>query len=86
MLSSLICSVGGAGDRGGEGIGGGDCWINKIDEVKHPSPLCPLCKTEHTTHLFNCTNINTQLQVTELWTAPVEVGTCGLNGGGPPVN
>ena len=51
-------------------------YLNKIDEVKHPSPLCPLCKTEPctTTHLFNCTNINTQLQVTDLWTAPVEVG------------
>ena len=24
VLSSLICSVGGAGDRGGVGIGGGD--------------------------------------------------------------
>ena len=49
-------------------------YLNKIDEVKHPSPLFPLCKTEpHTTHLFNCTNINTLLQVTDLWTAPVEV-------------
>ena len=27
-----------------------------------------------TTHLFNCTN-RTQLQVTDLWTAPVEVGS-----------
>ena len=51
-------------------------YLNKIDEVKHPSPLCPLCKTEPhtTTHVFNCTNINTQLQVTDLWTAPVEAG------------
>ena len=40
-----------------------------------PSPLCPLCNTEpHTTHLFNCTNIHTQLQVTDLSTASVEVG------------
>ena len=29
-----------------------------------------------TTHLFNCTNINTQLKVTDLWTAPVEMGKC----------
>ena len=51
-------------------------YLNKIDEVKHPSPMCPLCKTEPhtTTHLCNCTNINTQLQVTDLWTAPVAVG------------
>ena len=51
-------------------------YLNKIDEVKHPSPLCPLCKTEPhtTTHLFSCTNINTQLQVTDLQPAPVEVG------------
>ena len=42
-------------------------YLNKIDEYKHPSPLCPLCKTEpHTTLLLiNCTNINTQLQVTD---------------------
>ena len=47
-------------------------YLNKIDD---PSPLCPLYKTEpHTTHLFNCTNINTKLQVTDLWTATVEVG------------
>ena len=25
VLSSLICSVGGAEDRGGVGVGGGDC-------------------------------------------------------------
>ena len=36
----------------------------KIDEDKHPSPLCPLFRSEpHTiTHLFNCTNINTHLK------------------------
>ena len=50
-------------------------YLNKIDEDKHLSPLCPLCKSEPhtTTHLFNCTNINTHLKVTDLWTAPVEV-------------
>ena len=38
--------------------------------------LCPLCKSEPhtTTHLFNCTHITTQLHVTNLWTAPVEMG------------
>ena len=51
-------------------------YLSKIDEDKHPSPLCPLCKSEQhtTTHLFSCTNMNTQLQVTDLWTASVEVG------------
>ena len=29
MLSSLICSVGGAGDR----VGGGDCWDNGAEHV-----------------------------------------------------
>ena len=50
--------------------------LKKIDADKHPSPLCPLHKSEPhtTTHLFNCTNINTQLKVTDLWTAPVEMG------------
>ena len=62
-------------------------YLNKIDEVKHPSQLCPLCKTDsHTTHLFNCTNINTQLQVTDLCTAPVEVGHLLIEWRGPPVN
>ena len=48
----------------------------KSRKTKHTSPLCPLCKSEPhtTTHLFNCTNINTQQNVTDLWTAPVEVG------------
>ena len=43
---------------------------------KHSSPLCPFCKSElhTTTHLFKCSNITTQLKVTDLWTAPVEVG------------
>ena len=63
-------------------------YLNKINDVKHPSPLCPLCKTEPhtTTHLFNCTNINTQLQVTDLWTSPVEVGHLLVEWSGPPVN
>ena len=25
-------------------------YLNKIEEVKHPSPLCPLCKTEQHTY------------------------------------
>ena len=26
MVSSMICSAGVAGYKGGEGVGGGDCW------------------------------------------------------------
>ena len=29
MLSSLICSVGGVGDR----VGGGDCWDDGAEQV-----------------------------------------------------
>ena len=63
-------------------------YVNNIDEVKHPSPLCPLCKSEpHTTiHMLNCTNINTQLHVTDLWTAPMEVGRLLFEWRGPPVS
>ena len=51
-------------------------YLNKIDENKHPSPLCPHCKTEpHTTNFFNCIKINTHLKVRDLWTAPVEMGS-----------
>ena len=62
--------------------------LNKIDEDKHLSPLCLLCKSEPhtTTHLFNCTSINTQLKVTDLWTAPVEVGHLLLEWKGATVN
>ena len=30
---SLICSVGGAGDRGDEGVGGGNSWYDGADQV-----------------------------------------------------
>ena len=63
-------------------------YLNKIDEVKHPSPLCPHFKSEPhtTTHLFNCTNINAQLQFTDLWTASVEVGHLLVEWRGLPVD
>ena len=40
----------------------------------------------HTTHLFNCTNINTHLKVMDLLTAPIEVGHLLVEWRGPPVN
>ena len=33
VLSSLICSVGGAGDR----VGGGDCWDDQVEQVSQVS-------------------------------------------------
>ena len=33
MLLSLICSVGGSGDRGGNCVGGGDCWDDGAEQV-----------------------------------------------------
>ena len=33
VLSSMICSVGRAGDRGGVGVGGGDCWDDGAEQV-----------------------------------------------------
>ena len=35
MLSSLICSVGGAGYR----VGGGDCWDDGAEQVSHVQSL-----------------------------------------------
>ena len=59
-------------------------YLNKIDEDKHPSPQYPICKSEpHTTiHLFNCTNINTQLK----FTAPVGLGNLLVEWRGPPIS
>ena len=39
----------------------------------HPSPLCPLCNTHNTNHLFNCTHIRTTLSPMDLWTDPARV-------------
>ena len=62
-------------------------YLNNINEDKQQSPLYLLCKSEPqtTTHLFNCTNINTQLKVTDLWTTPVELGNLSVKWRGPPV-
>ena len=60
------------------------CWAvtlsSKFEAAVHSisEPIGEKNLFAHTTHLFNCTNINTQLQVTDLW----RWGTCWLNGGG----
>ena len=47
-------------------------YLHKIDASTHPSPLCPLCRTnEHTTqHLFSCPQIRTTLSALDLWGDP----------------
>lgn len=51
-------------------------WKHKINPTEYKSPLCPLCKiSEHNTeHIFKCIHIPTQLDVTDLWNNPCEVG------------
>ena len=39
VLSSLICSVGGAGDRGGEAVGGGHCSDDEAEQVSQIQSL-----------------------------------------------
>ena len=48
-------------------------YLHKINPTLHPSPLCPLCKTNNhdTKHLFSCPFINTTLTPLDLWNDPV---------------
>ena len=50
-------------------------YLNKIDPQNHPSPLCPLCKTDihDTKHLFSCIYIKTHLKPLDLWKEPMAV-------------
>ena len=50
-------------------------YLYKVDETHHPSPRCPLCKTNpHTTdHLFNCTHLYTSSSILDLWLSPERV-------------
>jgi hypothetical protein len=43
-------------------------YKHKINPTSHPSPLCPLCKTQthDTQHLFNCSKIPTNLTTEDL--------------------
>ena len=49
-------------------------YLNKIDPQNHPSPLCPLCKTDihNTKHLF-CIYIKIHMKPLDLWNEPVAV-------------
>ena len=48
-------------------------YLHKINEEDYPSPTCPLCNSDDhdTGHLFNCTEIPTDLTMDSLWTDPV---------------
>jgi hypothetical protein len=52
-------------------------YLNHINPIEHPSPLCPACKlTIHdTNHLFNCSIITNPSNLTtlDLWSNPSEV-------------
>ena len=39
MLSSLICSVGGSGNRGGVCVGAGHCWDDGAEQVSQVQSL-----------------------------------------------
>ena len=42
----------------------------------HPhlsNPICPLCKTHTTEHLFNCTHLYTSNNILDLWMSPGRV-------------
>ena len=49
-------------------------YLHKMEAHKHPSPLCPLCKTGiHTTqHPFNCKHIQPVLTPWDLWTNKIK--------------
>ena len=58
-------------------------YLHKINEEDYHSPTCPLCNSnDHDTgHLFNCTEIPTDLTMESLWTDPVGAAACWRCGG-----
>jgi Reverse transcriptase (RNA-dependent DNA polymerase) len=52
-------------------------YMNIVNPTEYPSPNCPLCSQfiHDTHHLFNCSKVNTNLTVTDLWTNPVRVAS-----------
>ena len=56
MLSSLICWVSGAGDRGSV-VGGGDCWDDGVEQVSQVQSLfLRYCAAFKSTENFVCTH------------------------------
>ena len=52
-------------------------YKHKISSAETPSPNCPLCMTElhNTQHIFECSEMPTNLTVKDLWEKPVEVAS-----------
>ena len=50
-------------------------YLFSIGDLRHPSPLCPLCLMhDHTSsHLFECKSLPTSLSSLDLWTNPDKV-------------
>ena len=50
-------------------------YLHKIDSTNYPTEDCPLCRAgpHDTRHLFNCTEVPTDLTTLDLWTNP-----CGV--------
>ena len=48
-------------------------YLHKVNIKSHLSPLCPLCNTHDTHHLFNCTHMRTTLSHLDLMTDPAGV-------------
>ena len=47
-------------------------YRNLINPITYPSPLCPLCNQaiHDTIHLFNCTQLPTDIKPLDLWICP----------------
>ena len=57
MLSSLICSVGGVGDRGGAGVSGGNYWDGETEKVSQvQSRFLRYCAAIKSPEHFACTH------------------------------
>ena len=63
-------------------------YLHKIDIITHPSDECPLCgaSPHDTPHLFDSTELPTDLTTDDLWTNPLgDVRSAGCVGGDGPV-
>ena len=50
-------------------------YLHKIDPTNYPTEDCPLCRAgpHDTRHLFDCTEVPTDLTTLDLWTNPCRV-------------